>query len=59
MVLLSLEARKIGDACDLNGIALASAMRLFKTVEEGIFCSSIGEKFMAESRAEQLYAHMK
>ena len=35
LILLSLQARKIGDAYDLSGIALASAMGLFKTVEGG------------------------
>ena len=35
LILLSLEARKIGDAFDLSGIALASAMGLFETVEGG------------------------
>ena len=35
LILLSLEARKISDAFDLSGIALASAMGLFKTVEGG------------------------
>ena len=35
LIMLSLEARKISDAFDLSGIALASAMGLFKTVEGG------------------------
>lgn len=35
LILLSLQARKIGEAYDLSGIALASAMGLFKTVEGG------------------------
>ena len=35
LILLSLEARKISDAFDLSGIALASAMGLFETVEGG------------------------
>ena len=35
LTLLSLEACKIGDACDLSGIALGSAMSLFKTAEGG------------------------
>ena len=35
MILLSLEARKIGDAYDLSGIALGFAMWLFKTVDGG------------------------
>ena len=35
LILLSLEARKIGDTYDLSGIALGSAMSLFKTVEGG------------------------
>jgi hypothetical protein len=35
IILLSLKARKIGDACDLRGIAFTSAMGLFKTVEGG------------------------
>ena len=35
LIMLSLEARKIGDAYDLSGIALGSAMSLFKTVEGG------------------------
>ncbi len=35
LILLSLEARKIGDAYDLSGIALGLAMSLFKTVDGG------------------------
>ena len=35
LIMLSLEARKISDAFDLSGIALASAMGLFETVEGG------------------------
>ena len=35
LILLSLEARKIGDAYDLSGIALGFAMWLFKTVDGG------------------------
>ena len=35
LILLSLEAHKIGDAYDLSGIALGSAMSLFETVEGG------------------------
>ena len=35
LILLSLEAFKIGDAYDLSGIALASAMGLFERVEGG------------------------
>jgi len=35
LILLSLEARKIGDAYDLSGIALGSAMSLFRTVDGG------------------------
>ena len=35
LILLSLEARKISDAFDLSGIALASVMGLFETVEGG------------------------
>jgi len=35
LVLLSLEARKIGDAYDLSGIALGSAMSLFEKIDGG------------------------
>ncbi|MDB2531520.1 hypothetical protein N9Y07_03310 [Alphaproteobacteria bacterium] len=35
LILISLEARKNGDAFDLSGIALASAMGLFERVEGG------------------------
>jgi len=35
LILLSLEARKIGDAYDLSGIALGFAMWLFNTVDGG------------------------
>ncbi|MDB3896649.1 hypothetical protein N9361_04985 [Alphaproteobacteria bacterium] len=35
LVLLSLEARKIGDAYDLTGIALGSAMSLFEKIDGG------------------------
>ena len=35
LVLLSLEARKIGDAYDLSGIALGSAMGLFEKIDGG------------------------
>ena len=35
LILLSLEARKIGNAYDLNGIALGSAMGLFEKIEGG------------------------
>jgi len=56
LVLLSLEARKIGDAYDLSGIALGSAMSLFKTVEGGVLAaqkvvaynSALGEAIPAE-----------
>jgi hypothetical protein len=39
LILLSLEARKIGDTYDLSGIALGSAMSLFKTVEGGVLAA--------------------
>ena len=39
LILLSLEARKIVDAYDLSGIALGSAMSLFKTVEGGVLAA--------------------
>ena len=56
LILLSLQARKIGDAYDLSGIALASAMGLFKTVEGGYLAaqkvveynSALGEAIPAE-----------
>ena len=56
LILLSLEARKIGDAYDLSGIALGSAMSLFKTVEGGVLAaqkvvaynSALGEAIPAE-----------
>jgi len=56
LILLSLEAFKIGDAYDLSGIALASAMGLFKTVEGGYLAaqkvvaynSALGEAIPAE-----------
>jgi len=56
LILLSLEARKIGDAYDLSGIALGSAMSLFKTVEGGVLAaqkvvaynSALGEAIQAE-----------
>ena len=35
LILLSLEARKIGDAYDLSGIALGSAMSLFEKIDGG------------------------
>ena len=56
LILLSLEARKIGDAYDLSGIALGSAMSLFKTVDGGALAaqkvvaynSALGEVIPAE-----------
>ena len=56
LILLSLQARKIGDAYDLSGIALASAMGLFKTVEGGYLAAqkvvayntALGEAIPAE-----------
>ena len=56
LILLSLEARKISDAFDLSGIALASAMGLFKTVEGGYLAAqkvvayntALGEAIPAE-----------
>ena len=56
LIMLSLEARKISDAFDLSGIALASAMGLFKTVEGGYLAaqkvveynSALGEAIPAE-----------
>ena len=56
LILLSLQARKIGEAYDLSGIALASAMGLFKTVEGGYLAAqkvvayntALGEAIPAE-----------
>ena len=56
LILLSLEARKIGDTYDLSGIALGSAMSLFKTVEGGVLAAqkvvayntALGEAIPAE-----------
>jgi len=56
LILLSLEARKIGDAYDLSGIALGSAMSLFKTVDGGALAAqkvvayntALGEAIPAE-----------
>ena len=56
LIMLSLEARKISDAFDLSGIALASAMGLFKTVEGGYLAAqkvvayntALGEAIPAE-----------
>ena len=56
IILLSLEARKIGDAYDLSGTALGSAMGLFETVEGGYLAaqkvveynSALGEAIPAE-----------
>ena len=56
LIMLSLQARKIGDAYDLSGIALASAMGLFKTVEGGYLAAqkvvayntALGEAIPAE-----------
>ena len=56
LILLSLEARKIGDTYDLSGIALGSAMSLFKTVEGGYLAAqkvvsyntALGEAIPAE-----------
>ena len=56
LIILSLEACKIGDAYDLSGIALGSAMSLFKTVDGGALAaqkvvaynSALGEVIPAE-----------
>lgn len=48
IILLSLEARKIGDAYDLSGIALGSAMSLFQTVEGGYLAA---QKVVAHNSA--------
>ena len=58
LILLSLEARKIGEAYDLSGIALGSAMWLFKTVHGGhlaaqkvvAYNTALGEAIPAELR---------
>jgi hypothetical protein len=48
IILLSLEARKIGDAYDLSGIALGSAMSLFQTVAGGFLAA---QKVVAHNSA--------
>tara|TARA_B100000886_G_scaffold282954_1_gene207192 strand:+ start:69 stop:659 length:591 start_codon:yes stop_codon:yes gene_type:complete len=56
LILLSLEARKIGEVYDLSGIALGSAMSLFKTVHGGhlaaqkvvAYNTALGEAIPAE-----------